>query len=120
MIEAQPTIQPLPPLTKQQDAALKRLTIMGYLEGSSYLLLLGIAMPLKYMMGIPEAVKYTGMTHGILFIAYLLILLLVASKIKMPVWAVPAGVLGSLLPFGPFIFDYLLKDSLKKSIEIRK
>ena len=112
MLQAQPST--LPTLTKGQNPALKNLTIMGYLEGTSFLLLLGVAMPLKYMMGIPEAVKYVGMAHGALFIAYILMLLIATSKIKMPLWAMPAGVLGSFLPFGPFIFDYLLKKRLGK------
>lgn len=89
---------------------------MGYLEGTSFLLLLCIAMPLKYMMGIPEAVKYVGMAHGMLFIAYIVLLMITAFRIKMPIWAVPAGVLGSFLPFGPFIFDNVLKKNLKKTI----
>ncbi|WP_313492619.1 DUF3817 domain-containing protein [Psychrobacter faecalis] len=112
MSQAQPST--LPTLTTGQNSALKNLTIMGYLEGTSFLLLLGIAMPLKYMLGIPEAVKYVGMAHGGLFIAYILMLLIATSKIKMPLWAMPAGVLGSFLPFGPFIFDHLLKKRLKK------
>ena len=112
MLQAQPST--LPTLTKRQNSALKNLTIMGDLEGTSFLLLLGIAMPLKYMMGIPEAVKYIGMAHGALFIAYILMLLIATSKIKMPLWAMPSGVLGSFLPFGPFIFDHLLKKNLRK------
>ncbi|MGK0248356.1 MAG: integral membrane protein [Oleispira sp.] len=102
------------PQSSEHTSALKTLTIMGYLEGTSFLLLLGIAMPLKYLMGIPEGVKYIGMAHGVLFIAYIVILMGAANKIKMPIWAMPAGVLGSFLPFGPFIFDHLLKKSLKK------
>ena len=86
---------------------------MGYLEGTSFLILLCIAMPLKYMMGIPEAVRYIGMAHGVLFIAYILMLLVATGKIKMPLWAMPLGVLGSFLPFGPFIFDHVLKKNLK-------
>ena len=112
MLQAQPST--LPTLTKRQNSVLKNLTIMGYLEGTSFLLLLGIAMPLKYMLGIPEAVKYVGMAHGALFIAYILVLLIATSKIKMPLWAMPAGVLGSFLPFGPFIFDHLLKKRLRE------
>ena len=112
MLQAQPST--LPTLTKGQNTVLKNLTIAGYLEGTSFLLLLGIAMPLKYMLGIPEAVQYVGMAHGALFIAYLLMLLIATSKIKMPLWAMPAGVLGSFLPFGPFIFDHLLKKRLGK------
>ena len=111
MSQAQPST--LPTLTKGQNTVLKNLTIAGYLEGTSFLLLLGIAMPLKYMLGIPEAVQYVGMAHGALFIAYLLMLLIATSKIKMPLWAMPLGVLGSFLPFGPFIFDHLLKKRLR-------
>ena len=110
MLQAQPST--LSTLTEKQNFALKKLTIMGYLEGTSFLLLLGIAMPLKYMLGIPEAVSYIGPVHGILFIAYIMVLIITASKIKMPLWALPAGVLGSFLPLGPFIFDYVLKKRL--------
>ena len=115
MSQSQPIIEQIPELTKGQNSALKNLTIISYLEGTSFLLLLGIAMPLKYMMGIPEGVKYIGMAHGGLFIAYILILIIAAAKIKMPIWAIPAGILGSFLPFGPFIFDHILKKSLKKN-----
>nr|WP_201632904.1 DUF3817 domain-containing protein [Psychrobacter immobilis] len=111
MLQAQPSLKPT--LTKGQNTVLKNLTIAGYLEGTSFLLLLGIAMPLKYMLDIPEAVKYVGMAHGALFILYILMLLIATSKIKMPLWAMPAGVLGSFLPLGPFIFDNLLKKSLR-------
>ena len=104
------------PQLPEHTSTLKTLTIMGYLEGTSFLLLLGIAMPLKYLMGIPEGVKYIGMAHGVLFIAYIVILMGAANKIKMPIWAMPAGVLGSFLPFGPFIFDHLLKKSLNKNL----
>ena len=69
-------------------------------------------MPLKYMMDIPEGVKYIGM----LFITYIIILIGSAIKMKMPLWAIPAGVLGSLLPFGPFIFDHLLKKNLQENV----
>ncbi|WP_227674954.1 DUF3817 domain-containing protein [Psychrobacter okhotskensis] len=112
MLQAQPS--PLPALTEKQIFALKKLTFMGYLEGTSFLLLLGIAMPLKYMLGMPEAVSYIGPVHGILFMAYIMVLIITASKIKMPLWALPAGVLGSFLPLGPFIFDHLLKKQLGK------
>lgn len=110
--------EPTSNLTTEQNTALKTLTLIGYLEGTSFLLLLCIAMPLKYMMDIPEGVKYIGMAHGGLFIAYIVILMGTAVKIKMPIWAIPAGVLGSFLPFGPFIFDYWLKKNLKKSEKV--
>lgn len=117
MSQAQPNTEQTLNLSKKQKPWLKNLTVVGYLEGTSFLLLLCIAMPLKYMMGIPEAVKYIGMAHGVLFIAYVLILIAAAIKIKMPNWAVPAGVLGSFLPFGPFIFDHLLKKNLNTAVK---
>ncbi|AMT97387.1 MULTISPECIES: DUF3817 domain-containing protein [Psychrobacter] len=110
MSQTQPTIEKIHSLRKKQETALKSLTLIGYLEGTSFLLLLFIAMPLKYMMDIPEGVKYIGMAHGMLFITYS------AIKMKMPLWAIPAGVLGSLLPFGPFIFDHLLKKNLQENV----
>ena len=113
MSQAQQTFKPCSNLNTAQNNALKYLTITGYLEGTSFLLLLCIAMPLKYLMDIPEGVRYIGMAHGGLFIAYIVVLMGAANKIKMPIWAMPAGVLGSFLPFGPFIFDHYLKKSLE-------
>lgn len=115
MSQAQSIVAPIPTLSKSQNTALKSLMIMGYLEGTSFLLLLCIAMPLKYMMGIPEVVRYVGMAHGALFVAYIVLLVMTAMRIKMPVWAIPAGVIGSFLPFGPFIFDHVLKKHLSKT-----
>ena len=71
---------------------------------------------MKYMLDIPEGVKYIGMAHGILFITYIIILIGSAIKMKMPLWAIPAGVTRvQLLPFGPFIFDHL-KKNLQESV----
>ena len=94
------------------QVSIKPLTWIGYLEGTSFLLLLFIAMPLKYQMGIVEPVKYLGMAHGVLFMLYVYMLMSTAAKIKLPLWAMPSGVLASLLPFGPFVFDRVLKRSL--------
>ncbi|HTO03360.1 MAG TPA: DUF3817 domain-containing protein, partial [Opitutus sp.] len=46
---------------------LSRLRFIGWWEGVSFLVLLGIAMPLKYLAGEPAAVRVVGMAHGILF-----------------------------------------------------
>jgi integral membrane protein len=51
-----------------------RLRLIGLLEGSSFLILLGIAMPLKYAAGMPLAVKYVGWAHGALFLLFILAL----------------------------------------------
>ena len=49
---------------------IQTLRILGNIEGISYLLLLGVAMPMKYYFEMPMAVKITGMAHGVLFVAY--------------------------------------------------
>ncbi len=58
------------------QTTLGRLRIVAFLEGISFLVLLGIAMPLKYLASNPEPVRIVGMIHGILFIAYVIFLVL--------------------------------------------
>jgi len=73
-------------------------------EGSSLLLLLGVAMPLKYYMGIPEAVKIIGPLHGILFLAFLVLLFSHALKGELSFVKTITGFFASFIPFGTFIF----------------
>ena len=84
---------------------LQWLTRIGYAEGVSFLLLLGIAMPLKYIWHMPEAVRYTGMAHGFLFMAYVYWVAMCGRQMKWPAKTIAAGIIASVLPFGPFIFD---------------
>jgi integral membrane protein len=84
---------------------LGRLRLAGLLEGLSFLLLVFIAMPLKYLVGQPLAVRYVGMAHGVLFLLYLLALLPVALDYRWKKKTIALGVLASLLPGGPFLFD---------------
>ncbi|MBK7855681.1 MAG: DUF3817 domain-containing protein [Bacteroidetes bacterium] len=62
-----------------------RLRLAGFIEGWSYIILLFVAMPLKYFANMPLAVKYVGWIHGLLFIWYVLALLkaMQAQKIKI-------------------------------------
>ena len=85
--------------------ALGRFRLISIAEGISYLLLLGIAMPLKYYADFPEAVKYTGWAHGVLFVAYMISGLDISIERKWSLGKIVLAVLASLLPFGPFIFD---------------
>lgn len=78
-------------------------------EGVSYLLLLLVAMPLKYIWDLPWAVKYVGWAHGLLFIALGVMILLAMLRASLPFkLAVIVGI-ASLLPAGPFFADRLLK-----------
>ena len=88
---------------------LKRLRSVGKIEGISYLLLLGIAMPLKYFADLPMAVKVVGWAHGILFVA-LCVVLFQVWRDRNWVWKRAAMVfVAALLPFGPFFIDESLK-----------
>ncbi len=84
---------------------LGRLRVLGLLEGISYLLLLGVCMPLKYMMNMPEPTYYIGMAHGILFVAYCLWVMVVKVQLKWNLTTTFWALLASLLPFGTFVAD---------------
>jgi integral membrane protein len=90
---------------------LKQLRLIGIIEGSSFLLLLGVCMPLKYMLEIPEPTKVVGMIHGVFFMYYCLLVLLVAKVKHWPKHHTLLALVASVLPFGPFIVDAkLLKE----------
>ena len=82
-----------------------RMRLVGMLEGVSFLLLMGIAMPLKYFAGMPEAVKYTGWVHGVLFIGYCLTNLNALLAGRIPFKDSVIAFVASLIPFGPFFVD---------------
>ena len=86
-----------------------RLRAVGLLEGTSFLVLLFIALPLKYFGGMPLAVKLVGWAHGLLFMLYLLALGHTASSRQWSLLRVGAGFLASVVPFGPFVFDVWLR-----------
>jgi integral membrane protein len=86
-------------------SSLGRLRLVAFLEGVSFLVLLGIAMPLKYLFGQPLAVKHVGMAHGVLFVAYIFLLLAVSLEKSWGFRKLVLGVLVSFLPFGTFWAD---------------
>lgn len=87
------------------NAIIKLFRVISYSEGISFLLLLGIAMPLKYVWDMPLAVTIIGALHGLLFVVYLISLAFVMWKMRWSIWIGLLGVLASILPFGPFLFD---------------
>jgi len=89
--------------------ALSRLRLVALSEGISYLLLLGIAMPLKYLYDRPEAVRITGMLHGVLFVL-LVVALLQAQRSRQ--WSARFSLtvlVSSIIPLGAFWMDRRLK-----------
>jgi integral membrane protein len=88
---------------------IKNLRLIGMLEGASFLLLMGVAMPLKYLAGQPLAVKIVGWIHGLLFILFCMAL---ARAKNAKGWSVKQTLpyfIAALLPFGPFVVDKKLK-----------
>jgi integral membrane protein len=82
-----------------------RLRIIALLEGISFLLLLGIAMPLKYMAGQPGAVRMVGMAHGLLFILYVFYVIRIQADVKWSVKQTVLALVASVVPFGTFYAD---------------
>jgi integral membrane protein len=89
--------------------ALTRLRIAAGLEGISYLVLLGIAMPLKYLAGRPEAVQVVGWIHGALFVLFLITLGHVWRLARWPYDRVAGALAAGVIPFGTFVLDRCLR-----------
>lgn len=85
---------------------IKTLRITALLEGLSFLILLLIAMPLKYVWDLPAAVRIVGMAHGVLFVAYIYIVLAAWYKFKMSKTAVAISLAGGFFPLGTFYADH--------------
>lgn len=90
-------------------SSIGRFRLIGLIEGTSYLLLVFIAMPLKYLADMPQAVRVLGMAHGVLFVAFCLALLHAFIEHR---WSLLRGAgyfIASLIPFGTFFIDGRLK-----------
>lgn len=81
------------------------LRIMGLVEGVSFLALVFVAMPLKYMAGQPVAVTVVGWIHGLLFMIFGIALARVFFGERWPVLRTALVLVAALLPFGPFLID---------------
>lgn len=87
------------------STAIGRFRLIAFIEGLSYILLLFIAMPLKYGFNIPEAVKYTGWIHGLFFVLYQLALIQNAIPLRWNIIKISGAFIASLLPFVTFVLD---------------
>jgi len=98
---------------EERAKIIKRFRVISIAEGISMLVLLFIAMPLKYGFDMPLMVKYTGWVHGILFMVYLLVLYPTSRSLKWSFVKTLIAMVASVLPFGPFLFDRKLKNEEK-------
>lgn len=94
-------------MTRFFDSGIGRFRAIAFLEGLSLVLLLFVAMPVKYGLGEPVLVRYIGMGHGLLFILFILMALQQhvehGWKFFSVTWLV---LLSSLVPFGTFYIDH--------------
>ncbi len=79
-----------------------RFRIIAFTEGVSFLLILFVTMPLKYVWDIPEPNKIIGMAHGLLFILYVMAVFQLKVNYIWPKRKMMLALLGSIIPFGTF------------------
>ena len=103
-------------MNAEQTKWARRFKWISLIEGLSFLILLFIAMPLKYVFDQPLAVTYVGWAHGLLFIIYIYVVFPTASKLKWEFGRTFFALLASVLPLGPFIFDRNLNKSQKTQL----
>jgi integral membrane protein len=99
------------------SSALSRFRLLSFLEGLSYIFLLGIAVPLKYLGDMPEATKIPGMVHGLLFVSYVIYLIMAKIEMKWSIGVTLLLFLASIFPFGFLIaeFGFLRKQAAAKA-----
>ncbi|MDB4213151.1 DUF3817 domain-containing protein [Flavobacteriaceae bacterium] len=85
---------------------IKILRVISYLEGISYVLLLFIAVPIKYYANDPSLVKLLGMPHGLLFVAFVIVSLMNSKKYDWSFIKTVFVLISSIIPFGTFYVDY--------------
>lgn len=93
-------------LTKYLSTSIGRLRLIGFLEGLSLLILVFIAVPMKYYGNNPSLVKSVGPVHGVLFLLFVFLALQVSVEYKWKLFQTTWKVmLASLIPFGTFYVD---------------
>ena len=79
--------------------------ITALLEGTSYILLLLIGTPIKYLLNDPQYVKLLGMPHGLLFIGYIILAFMLKAELRWDSKKFGFVLLASIIPFGTFYID---------------
>lgn len=93
----------------KKKKVLGRFRMVGIAEGFSFLLLLLVAMPLKYFFNVPEAVLAFGWIHGALFISFIYLAFEVMTAFGKPLGWLGKAFAAAFIPFGTFVFDKQLK-----------
>jgi integral membrane protein len=80
--------------------------IVGILEGISYLLLMSLGLYYKYALNDPSFVKLFGMPHGLLFMLYIVLAIVIKPMMNWNYKTLFIVFLGSIIPFGTFYVDW--------------
>ncbi|SEJ45219.1 integral membrane protein [Cyclobacterium xiamenense] len=91
----------------------KRFRMISLTEGISMVVLVFVAMPLKWIFDLPDMVTYVGWIHGVLFILYILVLFPTSRKLRWSFQNAMFALIAAVLPFGPFLFDRKLRKQEK-------
>lgn len=89
--------------------ALAQLRLVAFLEGVSFVVLLFVAMPLKYLASLPAAVRVAGSVHGLFFVLFCAALFRAALERRWPLRRSIVAFGWSLVPFGTFVLDRSLR-----------
>jgi integral membrane protein len=95
-------------LHSEELSQLRRMRAVSLLEGTTLLLLLGVAVPLKHLAGMPIATSIMGPIHGFAFVLYVWMLI---QTLSMGGWTRTAAarmVLAAFIPFGAFVNERVL------------
>lgn len=94
------------------DHPLKQLLIVGIIEAITLLLLMFVAMPLKYMAGWQNATMVLGTLHGVGFILYVVLLIENVTAEYIGIWHALVSFIACMIPFGPFFVDRSIRRKL--------
>lgn len=103
-----------PAITSFLTTPIGRLRLMGFVEGTTLLVLLFVAVPLKRIFGLPDFVSVIGPLHGGTFIAYLTIASATVFGGGWRASEIGRVLVVSIIPFGTFLNDGLLR---RKQVE---
>ncbi len=88
---------------------INKFRLISLVEGVSFLLLLFVAMPLKYQMGMPQAVTIMGWAHGLLFMVYVSMAMSLGSRQGWSGMFSTLVILAGMIPFACFVLEKWLK-----------
>jgi integral membrane protein len=98
----------------KSNKQLKQFAWISLAEGTSFMVLILIAMPLKYMADLPAMVKYVGWAHGLLFVAYVFQLIYVTIAYKWKFQRLVTYFIAAFLPLAPFFVERQVKKMMKQ------